>query len=214
MKLYTYFRSSAAYRVRIALNLKGLQYTSVPVHLVRDGGQQHQGDYRAKNPLGLVPTLETQSLTLTQSLAIMEWLDETYPDKPLLPASADERAYVRSLAQTIACDIHPLNNLRVLGYITKTLGATDEQRNDWYRHWVTEGLSAVEALLAGAGLQGDFCFGNTPTLADCCLVPQVFNARRFNCSLDTMPRVQSIVSACEQLEAFQAAAPARQPDAE
>jgi maleylacetoacetate isomerase/maleylpyruvate isomerase len=144
----------------------------------------------------------------------MEWLDETYPDKPLLPASADARAYVRSLAQTIACDIHPLNNLRVLGYITKTLGATDEQRNDWYRHWVTEGLSAVEALLAGAGLQGDFCFGNTPTLADCCLVPQVFNARRFNCSLDTMPRVQSIVSACEQLEAFQAAAPARQPDAE
>jgi maleylacetoacetate isomerase/maleylpyruvate isomerase len=214
MKLYTYFRSSAAYRVRIALNLKGLSYESVPVHLVRDGGRQHHSDYRAKNPLGVVPTLETDTVTLTQSIAIMEWLEETYPDKPLLPATADARAYVRALAQTIACEIHPLNNLRVLGYLTKTLGVTDAQKNDWYRHWVNEGLLAVERLLVNSGLPGRFCFGDAPTMADCCLVPQVFNARRFDCSLDSMPTIQGIVSACEALEAFQAASPGQQPDSE
>lgn len=214
MKLYTYFRSSAAYRVRIALNLKGLAYESIPVHLLRDGGEQKKAAYKGKNPLGVVPTLETDSAVLTQSLAIMEWLDDSYPDQPLLPAHADARAQVRAIAHIIACDIHPINNLRVLGYLTKTLGVTDEQKNAWYRHWVEEGLMAVERLLVTAGSRGRFCYGDTLTMADCCLVPQVFNARRFNCNLEDMPMIQGIVASCESLEPFQAASPARQIDSE
>jgi maleylacetoacetate isomerase/maleylpyruvate isomerase len=214
MKLYTYFRSSAAYRVRIALNLKGLAYESVPVHLLRDGGEQKQPDNRARNPLGLVPTLEYESMVLTQSLAIMEWLDETHPECPLLPATADGRAQVRGIAQTIACDIHPLTNLRVLTYLAKTLGVSEEQKTQWYHHWVQEGLKAAELLLVKNASHGRFCFGNSPTLADCCLVPQVFNAKRFNCNLDSMPTIQRIVSACEVLEAFQKASPAQQSDAQ
>ena len=147
MKLYTYFRSSAAYRVRIALNLKGLPYEAAPVHLLRDGGQQNQAAYRGKSPLGIVPALQTDTGVMTQSLAIIEWLDETYPHVPLLPADAEGRARVRAIAQIIACDIHPLNNLRVLGYLTRNFGASEEQKNDWYRHWVNEGLAAVEKLL-------------------------------------------------------------------
>lgn len=214
MKLYTYFRSSAAYRVRIALNLKGLPYEAVPVHLVRDGGEQKKPEYREKSPLGIVPALETESGVLTQSLAIIEWLEESHPQVPLLPADADGRARVRAIAQTIACEIHPLNNLRVLSYLTKTLGISEEQKNAWYRHWINEGLAAVEKLLAGDLRTGTFCHGETPGLADSCLVPQVFNARRFNCPLDGYPTIQRVVAACESLAAFQDAAPGSQPDAE
>ncbi|NMM12482.1 MAG: maleylacetoacetate isomerase [Rhodoferax sp.] len=214
MKLYTYFRSSAAYRVRIALNLKGLPYEAVPVHLLRDGGQQNQAAYREKSPLGIVPALQTDTGVLTQSLAIIEWLDETYPQVPLLPAEADGRARVRAIAQTIACDIHPLNNLRVLGYLTKNFGINEEQKNDWYRHWVNDGLAAVEKLLGDDPRTGTFCHGEMPGMTDCCLIPQVFNARRFNCPLEGLPTIQRIVAACESMEAFQNASPARQGDAE
>ncbi len=214
LRLYTYFRSSAAYRVRIALNLKGLAYEAVPVHLLRDGGQQNQPAYRALSPLGTVPALQTGDATLTQSLAIIEYLEETHPQPPLLPASAADRARVRALAQTIACDIHPVNNLRVLQYLGREFGATQEQKDAWYRHWVGEGLRAVEQLLAGDSRTGAFCHGDAPTLADCCLVPQFFNARRFDCPLDDVPTIRRIVAVCEQLTAFQKAAPAAQPDAE
>lgn len=214
MKLFTYFRSSAAYRVRIALNLKGLQYEPVPVHLLRDGGQQNQMEYREKSPLGIVPSLQTDTGVLTQSLAIIEWMDETYPQVPLLPTDADGRARVRAIAQTIACDIHPLNNLRVLRYLTKNLGISEEQKTDWYRHWVNEGLAAIEKLLACDLRTGTFCHGETPGMADCCLIPQVFNACRFNCPLDSLPTIQRIVAACESMDAFQDASPARQVDAE
>lgn len=214
MKLFTYFRSSAAYRVRIALNLKGLPYEAVPVHLLRDGGQQNRPDYREKSPLGIVPALQTENGTLTQSLAIIEWLDETCSHVPLLPADADGRARVRAIAQTIACDIHPLNNLRVLNYLTKKLEISEEQKTEWYRHWVNEGLAAIEKLLAGDRRTGTFCHGETPGIADCCLIPQVFNARRFDCPLAGLPTIERIVAACASLDAFRNAAPDRQVDAE
>ncbi|MCX7896559.1 MAG: maleylacetoacetate isomerase [Rhodocyclaceae bacterium] len=213
MKLYTYFRSSAAYRVRIALNLKGLPYEAVPIHLKRS--EENTPSYRAISPLGTVPALITdQGHTITQSLAILEYLEEIYPHPPLLPITPHERARVRAIALTIACDIHPLNNLRVLDYLQKNLGASEEEKLTWYRHWVTEGLTAVEALLAGHPDTGPFCHGTTPTLADCCLVPQVFNARRFGCPLDDMPTIRAIVEYCQNLPAFILAAPENQPDAE
>lgn len=214
MKLYTYYRSSAAYRVRIALHLKRLTYDAVPVHLTRTGGEQRQPDYLALNPAGLVPTLDDDGVVLTQSLAIIEYLDETHPQPALLPGAATERARVRALAQAIACDIHPINNLRVLQYLTREFGVGDAQKNAWYRHWVEVGLEAVEAILAGDPGTGVFCHGDTPTLADCCLVPQVFNARRFDCDLGALPTVMRIVGHCEAMDAFQRAAPAAQPDAE
>jgi maleylacetoacetate isomerase/maleylpyruvate isomerase len=214
LKLNTYFRSSAAYRVRIALELKGLAWEALPVHLVKDGGQQNAPAYRAKSPLGTVPALEDDGLVLTQSLAIIEYLDETQPGPKLLPADAAGRARVRAIAQTIACDIHPLNNLRVLKRLGQQFGADAAQKNDWYRHWVAEGLSAVERLLAGRPATGAFCHGEAPGLADCCLVPQVFNARRFDCPLDTLPTIRRIVERCEELPAFVRAAPANQSDAE
>ena len=214
MKLYTYFRSSAAYRVRIALNLKGIACEAVPVHLARAGGEQHQPDYRAVNPAGLVPVLEDDGQVLTQSMAIIEYLDETHPQPPLLPGSPAERARVRAIAQAIACDIHPINNLRVLQYLQRELGANEAQKNAWYRHWVTTGLAAVESMLAGDPRTGAFCHGDMPTLADCCLVPQVFNARRFDCGMDAFPTVLRIAARCEALESFRKAAPANQPDAE
>lgn len=214
LTLYSYWRSSAAYRVRIGLNLKGLDYALVPVHLVRDGGQQHAPDYAALNPQQLVPALRDGERVLTQSLAILEYLEETRPQPALLPATAEGRARVRGLAQTIACDIHPLNNLRVLQYLGKEFGITQEQKDNWYRHWTNVGLAAVEKLLAGNPRTGSFCHGEAPTVADCCLIPQVFNAHRFNCPLDELPTIMRIVAACEQLPAFQNAAPARQPDAE
>ena len=214
LKLYTYFRSSAAYRVRIALNLKDLAWTAVPVHLLRDGGQQNQPEYRSKSPLGTVPTLEDGDLAFTQSLAIIEYLDETHPLPRLLPASAEGRARVRAIAQTIACDIHPVNNLRILQYLGREFGATQEQKDAWYGHWIATGLQGLEAMLASHPSTGRFCHGDTPTLADCCLVPQLFNARRFNCPLDDYPTLLRIDAACAELPAFQQAAPAVQPDAE
>lgn len=214
MQLYTYFRSSAAYRVRIALNLKELAYDAVPVHLLRTGGEHRQQDFLAINPAALVPALADEGQVLTQSMAIIEYLDETRPLPPLLPGSALERARIRAIAQAIACDIHPLNNLRVLIYLKRELGATEEQRDAWYRHWIELGLEAVEAMLAGDALTGLFCHGDTPTLADCCLVPQVFNARRLGCRMDQLPVISRIVERCETLDAFRRAAPENQPDAE
>lgn len=214
MKLYTYFRSSAAYRVRIALNLKGLDYEAVPVHLVRGGGEHRQPAYLGLNPAGLVPALEEHGQVLTQSLAIIEYLEETHPQPALLPAAALDRARVRAIAQAIACDIHPVNNLRVLQYLTRELGASEEQKNAWYRHWIGVGMQAVEAMLAGDARTGAFCHGDTPGLADSCLVPQVFNARRFGCDLSAMPTVQRIAEHCASLDAFRRAAPEAQPDAE
>ncbi|MDN2670963.1 maleylacetoacetate isomerase [Janthinobacterium sp. SUN026] len=216
MKLYTYFRSSAAYRVRIALNLKGIAYDSIPVHLLQDGGQQLLPAYRAVNPSALVPALDDDGAILTQSLAMLEYLEETRPGVPLLPADPLERARVRALALAIACDAHPLTNLRVLKYLKGTLGLSDEVKQEWYRHWMAEGLAAVEALLAqgdpaGTGL---FCHGDSPTMADCCLVPQVFNALRFAIDLAPYPRVVRIHAHCAGLPAFIAAHPSQQPDAE
>jgi maleylpyruvate isomerase len=215
MKLYTYFRSSAAYRVRIALNLKGLAYEAVPVHLLRGGGEQLQAAYRAVNPAAMLPTLEDDSgATFTQSLAIIEYLDETHAATPLLPADAAGRARVRALAQTIACDIHPLGNLRVLKYLVHELKVADEAKAAWSRHWITEGFAALEAMLAGSAHTGRFCHGDQPTLADCCLVPQVFNALRFEVDMARFPTIARIHANCSELEAFSAAHPSKQPDSE
>jgi len=214
MKLYNYFRSSASYRVRIALNLKGLDYEYVSVHLTRNGGEQFADAYRALNPQALVPVLHDGDRVLTQSLAIIEYLDETRPEPPLLPKTPAERARVRALAQTVACEIHPLNNLRVLRYLTDTLGVSEETKNKWYQHWVGLGLQAIETQLATSPYTGKFCHGDTPTLADCCLVPQLFNARRFKCDLSGFPTLLRIEQNCNALPAFQRAAPERQPDAE
>lgn len=214
MKLYTYFRSSAAYRVRIALNLKGLQPEMLPVHLVKGGGEQLQPAYRSVNPSALVPALEDQGQVLTQSMAIIEYLDETHPTPPLLPADALGRARVRALAQMIACDTHPLANLRVLRYLTGSLGLDEAAKNAWYRHWVQEGFAALEAHLARDSATGSCCHGDTATLADCLLVPQVFNAQRFNIDLSPYPTVARIAAHCQSLPAFAAAHPAQQPDAE
>ncbi|WP_142846445.1 maleylacetoacetate isomerase [Telmatospirillum sp. J64-1] len=213
MKLYTYFRSSAAYRVRIALGLKGVGYDSLPVHLLRDGGEQHRDAYLALNPQGLVPVLEEDGRVLTQSLAIIEYLEETHPAPALLPSDPVERARVRALAQAVACDIHPLNNLRVLRYLVRTLGVSEEQKNAWYRHWIETGLPALESMLAGHPATGRFCHGDTPGLADCVLVPQLFNARRFQIDLAPYPTLTRIDEACAALPAFQAAHPDNQPDA-
>jgi len=214
VKLYTYFRSSAAYRVRIALNLKGLDYEAVPVHLLRDGGQQLGADYLAVNPSGLVPALQDGDLVLSQSMAILEYLDEVYPVAPLLPKDALGRARVRELAQIVACDIHPINNLRVLRYLVKQLGQPDEVKTDWYRHWVIEGLRSLEAHLARNPGTGAFCHGDTPTMADCFLVPQVFNAKRFDIDVEAYPTIARIDALCADLPAFKAAHPSLQPDAE
>lgn len=214
MKLYTYFRSSAAYRVRIGLNLKGLAVDSVPVHLIKDGGQQLGAEYRAVNPNALVPALQDEGTTITQSLAILEYLDETYPTPPLLPATPAARARVRALALQIACDIHPLNNLRVLKYLVKEAGVSEEVKNAWYVHWVQQGFAALELQLARSPETGRFCHGDQPTLADCLLVPQVFNAVRFNIDMGPYPTIARIAAACDALPAFAAAHPSRQPDAE
>jgi maleylacetoacetate isomerase len=213
MKLFDYFRSSAAYRVRIALTLKGLAPERAFVHLRR--GEQRADDYLALNPQGLVPTLVTDGgAVLTQSLAIVEWLDETHPQPALLPADADGRARVRSIAQSIACDIHPLNNSRVLAYLTGTLGLSEAQRDGWYRYWIDLGFEALERRLVGEPATGRFCHGDAPTLADVCLVPQMANARRFAVDVTPYPTLLRIEAACNALPAFAEAAPARQPDAE
>jgi len=211
IKLYNYFRSSAAYRVRIALNLKNLPYEYLPVHLVK--GEQREERFRALNPQALVPLLVDDGHAMTQSMAIIEYLDEKIPDPPLLPATPDARARVRSIAQAIACDIHPLNNLRVLKYLTGTLGASEDAKNAWYRHWVEIGLAALESQLAADKRTGAFCHGSTPTLADICLVPQLANARRSAIAIDPYPTLERIESHCLALDAFARVAPDRQPDA-
>ncbi|WP_454732434.1 MULTISPECIES: maleylacetoacetate isomerase [Cupriavidus] len=214
MKLYSYFRSSASYRVRIALNLKGLPYDYAPVHLLRDGGQQLLPAYRALNPDALVPTLVDDDHVLMQSVAMVEYLDETHPEPLLLPGSALDRAYIRAVALEVACEIHPLNNLRVLKYLKHTLGVTEEAKDAWYRHWVELGFEAVNTNLARSGKAGRFCFGDTPTLADICLVPQVFNAQRFNIDVSRYAAIAKAFEACMALPAFQQAEPKAQPDAE
>ena len=215
LKLYGYWRSSAAYRVRIALNLKGLAYRQVPVHLVRDGGEQHGQAYQALNPQGLVPLLvddENGGAPIAQSLAIIEYLEEIFPVPAILPADPVARAQVRALALHLACDVHPLNNLRVLQYLSRELGVDDAAKNAWYRHWVGRGLAAVEQGLAAYG--DTFSLGTRPGYLEACLVPQVYNARRFDCDLDAYPRILALTARCEALEAFRHAAPDAQPDAQ
>lgn len=212
MKLYGYFRSSAAYRVRIALNLKRASPEHLPVNLQK--AQQRAEDFLALNPQGLVPALMTDDgSVLTQSLAIIEWLEETHPSPPLLPPDPIGRARVRSIALSIACEIHPLNNPRVLNYLTGTFGITTEQRNGWYKYWIDIGFEALETRLARERETGRYCHGDAPTLADVCLVPQVANARRYHVDLDAYPTILRIDQACRALPAFADAAPDRQPDA-
>ena len=211
MKLHNYFRSSASFRVRIALALKGLSYAYVPVHLPRGDHQQSAFANLVGDPL--VPLLEVDGLRLTQSMAIIEYLDETRPSPPLLPPDAAGRARVRALALSVACEIHPLNNLRVLKYLVRELKVDEDAKNRWYRHWCLEGLHAFERQLAGLS-PSTYCYGDTPTLADCCLVPQIFNARRFDVSFEGLPRTMAAFDACMDLPAFQQADPALCPDSE
>lgn len=214
MQLYSYFRSSAAWRVRIALALKGVTVAQVPVHLTRNGGEQKRPEFRAKNPLGVVPVLETDDGTLlTQSLAIIEWLEDTYPMPRLLPVDPLARARVRAFALTVACEIHPLNNLRALHFLEHDLGQDQSARDAWYHHWISEGLTALEAMLVDRPF-GPFCFGTEPGLAECCLVPQMANARRFKCPVDAYPRLCRAETAALALPAFRETAPDRQADAE
>ncbi|WP_341669230.1 maleylacetoacetate isomerase [Alcaligenes sp. SDU_A2] len=213
MILYSYFRSSAAYRVRIGLNLKGLAYHIEPVHLLQDGGQQHQPGYAQLNPAELVPTLVDQGQTITQSLAILEYLEERYPQAPLLPADPVQRAWARSMALAVACDIHPLNNLRVLQYLKHELHVPDPERDAWYRHWVAAGFHGLEALVQRHRDGRHFIFGDQPGMAEACLIPQLFNARRLECDLAPYPTLLAIEEKCLELSAFQEAAPERQIDA-
>lgn len=212
LKLYDYWRSSSAYRVRIALNLKGLAYESVPVHLLRGGGEQHDPGYRALNPLGLVPALVHEGRTIVQSLAICEYLEESFDAPPLLPQSAADRARVRGIVQTVCSEVQPLNNLSVMQFLKTEMGLNDGRYAAWYAHWIARGFRAVETWL-GEDAAGTFCHGDTPTLADCYLVPQVYNAERFDCDLSPYPRIREIVERCRALEPFVRAAPENQPDA-
>ena len=212
MKLYTYFRSSASYRVRIALALKGLAHESAFVDLPK--AEHQSGEYRAINPQALVPSLEDGGQVLIQSLAIMEYLDEAYPEPPIMPPAPLDRAYVRAVSQIVACEIHPLNNLRTLKHIRAAYKLDDEGVNAWYRHWIAAGLASLESYLVAAGRTGLYAFGDMVTVADCCIVPQIFNAKRFDCRLDHVPTVMGIFDRCMELPAFIEAQPARQPDAE
>jgi maleylpyruvate isomerase len=214
MKLYTFFRSSASYRVRIALNLKRLTYEQIPIHLRRAGGEQFAASYKTINPQALVPALEDGGRILIQSLAIMEYLEERYPKPPLLPADPADRALVRSMALIIACEIHPIQNLRVLIHLKNNLKQSDDDLNRWARHWIDLGLSALEQSVTSGPKRGTFCFDDTPTLADICLVPQLANARRFGCDLSAYPTLLRIETVCNALPAFADAAPEKQPDAE
>ncbi|WP_222937553.1 maleylacetoacetate isomerase [Spartinivicinus ruber] len=212
INLYSYWRSSAAYRVRIALNWKGLPYKTIPVHLVKEGGQQHQSSYKELNPQELVPTIQLDGMTLGQSMAILEYLEEHYPERPLLPADNAERAAIRAFALAIACDIHPLNNLRVLQYLTNQIGVDEQTKQQWYSHWVINGFSALEAQLTNTA--GTFCFGDEFSLADVVLIPQVYNAHRFNIALNDFPNISRIYDNGLSVPAVQNAAPEVQPDAE
>ena len=210
--LYGYWRSSSSYRVRIALNLKGIDYRQVPVHLVRNGGEQHQPAYRDINPQGLVPALVHDGQVVIQSMAICEYLEETFPASPLLPADKQGRARVRGISHSIASEIQPLNNLAVMQYLADEMGQTEVTVRKWYVHWVDRGFSAIESWL-GSQETGRFCHGDAPGLADCFLVPQVYNAERFNCDLKPYPNIMRIASVCRELPGFRAAAPENQPDA-
>jgi maleylpyruvate isomerase len=214
MKLYTFFRSSASYRARIALNLKGLDYEQIPIHLRRGGGEQFSATYKAINPQALVPALEDQGRTVTQSLAIIEYLEERYPKPPLLPADPADRAWVRSMALIIACEVHPIQNLRVLNYLKNEHKQSDDAVNNWARHWINLGLSALDQMVLRGAQPAKFCAGDVPTVADICLVPQLANARRFGCDLSRFPTLLRIESHCAALPAFANAAPEKQPDAE
>lgn len=214
MKLYSYFRSSAAYRVRIALNIKGLQYDYVAKHLLKNGGEHKQADYLALNPQGFVPALEHEGALLTQSLAIVEYLDEAFPQPPLLPVKPTDRAIVRAMSLLIACDIHPLNNLRVLNYLKSPLGQDSGAIGEWYKHWIAEGFIALEQLIARHSADGRYCFGGAVTLADVLLVPQVANSRRYRMDLSSYPALKRVAEHLEALPAFVAAQPEKQPDAE
>ena len=213
LSLYSYWRSSAAYRVRIALHLKGLAYAQKPIHLLNNGGEQRSAEFRVVNPQALVPVLLDGERAIRQSLAIIEYLDESFPAIPLLPAMARDRARVRSLAQLIACDVHPLANLRVQQYLERELGVDQAGRESWSRHWIAEGLSAFEALVHDNPSTGEYCEGELPSLADCCLIPQLYNARRLQMDLTPYPILLRIEANCLALQAFQQAAPERQPDA-
>jgi len=210
--LYSYWRSSSAYRVRIALNLKGIQYRQKFVHLVRDGGEQHKVEYREINPLGLVPALVHEGHTIVQSMAICEYLEETFPEIPLLPGNPAGRALVRSIAQSIASEIQPLNNLAVMQYLKNEMQQDDSAIKGWYAHWIARGFSAVESWLSTAD-GGLYCHGDTPTLADCFLVPQVYNAERLSCDLEPYPNIRRITAQCRSLAAVDDAAPENQADA-
>lgn len=210
LKLYDYFRSSACFRVRIALNIKGLEYDLIPIHLINQGGEHHASAYKALNPQELVPTLVDGNEVLTQSIAIIEYLDEVYPSQPIMPKKAYERALVRAFALAIVADIHPLNNLRVLGYLSNELKISEEQKQKWYQHWVMKGLSALETKMASLKPE-KFCFGDFPSLADICLVPQLFNAKRFKCDLNLYPNLVRIDKECEKLSAFKEAYPCENP---
>jgi maleylacetoacetate isomerase/maleylpyruvate isomerase len=213
-RLYSYFRSSSAYRVRIALNWKGIAYETVPTHLLRGGGEHRSPAYLERNPQGLVPALETDGRVLGQSLAIIEYLEETYPEPPLLPPAAADRATVRAMALGIGCDIQPLNNLRVLQYLREELAQDQAAIDRWYAHWIGCGFAGLEALVRRHSDEGRYCFGDAVTLADVCLVPQMYNARRFRCDVETFPLLGAISSHLETLEPFRAARPETQPDAE
>ena len=214
MKLYTFFRSSASYRVRIALNLKGLKYEQAPIHLRRGGGEQLSAAYKAINTQALVPALEDDGKILTQSLAIIEYLEERYPQPPLLPPDPANKALVRSMALVIACEVHPIQNLRVLQYVKREYNQSDEQVNRWAQHWINLGLAALEQMITAEARRGKFCFGDKPSLADICLVPQLGNARRYGCDLSLYPTILEIEKSCMALPAFADAAPEKQPDAE
>jgi len=211
--LYSYFRSSASYRVRIALHLKGLPYETVPVHLLNQGGEQLLPAFTEINPHALVPVLAEEGHYVSQSLAMLELLEERHPTPSLLPGDAFQRARIRALSLAIACDIHPLNNLRVLKYLKRELGVDDERKNAWIAHWINLGFTALERQLAADSTRGHFCVGDAPTMADCCLVPQIFNARRFEVDMAPYPTLCAIEQACHALPAFQQAHPAQQPDA-
>ncbi|MFM2589763.1 maleylacetoacetate isomerase [Vibrio sp. TBV020] len=210
--LYGYWRSSAAYRVRIALNLKGLEYQQRSVHLVKGGGEQHSANFKQLNPNQLVPVLVDNSLVLNQSLSIIDYLDETYPDSLLVPKSGESRYLVKALAQDIAVDIHPLNNLRVLQYLTKELHVDDADKATWYKHWIATGFEALELRIAST--RGQYCVGDDISLVDVCLVPQIYNARRFGVDLTSYPNLLDVTTSLGRVRAFTLAAPERQPDAD
>jgi maleylacetoacetate isomerase len=212
-RLYSYWRSSAAFRVRIVLNLKQLPYEIMPVHLLEGGGQQHSVEYNALNPQELIPTLVDGERVIRQSIAIIEYLDEIYAHTPMLPPEPRARARVRAIALAVACDIHPLNNLRVMKYLESEFSMPQPERDTWTRHWIAEGFDAIEDMVAGDGLAGVYCNGDTPSMADALLIPQVYNARRFGLDMSAYPTLTRIDAACGELEAFKRARPENQPDA-